>query len=59
MKFILPSPQMKLHNEVHHVLHNKTYWKFGSSLCFGFVKQAEDKVYILNWVFKLVVEWFH
>ena len=40
-----------MHHEVRNVLHNK--------MCFGFVKQAKNKVLILNWVFKLLVERFH
>ena len=38
----------KLHNEVHNVLHNKTYWKLKFSVCIGFVKQRKNKFYILN-----------
>ena len=49
----------KLHNEVCNVLHNKIYWKIDFSLRFSFVKQAKNKVYILNWVLKLLVERFH
>ena len=42
----------KLDSEVHNVLHNKVY-------CFGFVKQAKHKIYIFNWVFKLLMVSFH
>ena len=49
----------KLHNEVHKVLQNKISWKIEFSLCFGFAKQAKNKVYILNWAFKLLVETYH
>ena len=38
----------KLNNEVNKVLHNKIYWKLEFSVCFGFVKQSKNKVYILN-----------
>ena len=47
----------KLHNKVYNVLHNKIYWKIEFSLCFGFVNQVN--VYILNCLFKLLVETFH
>ena len=56
-KFILPYLYIKLHNEVHKVLHNKINWLI--SWCFDFVKQTKNKVYILNWLFKLLVERFH
>ena len=49
----------KLHNEMHNVLHNKIYWKIEFSMCFGFVKQSKNKVYILKWVFELLVKRFH
>ena len=38
----------KLHNKVHNVLHNKIYRKLEFSVCFGFVKQMKNKVYILS-----------
>ena len=37
------------------VLHNNIYGKNEFSLCFGFVEQAKNKVYIVNWVFKLLL----
>ena len=45
--------------KVQNLLHNKTYWKIKFPFWFGFVKQAKNKVYILNWVFKLIEERFH
>ena len=72
MKFILPCPWTKLHNaihnahkvnkvhkvlrQVHNLLHNNIYWNNEFSLCFGFVKRAKYKFYILNWVVKLLEE---
>ena len=38
----------KLRNEVHNVLHNKIYSKIDFYLCFGLVKTAKNKVYILK-----------
>ena len=39
----------KLCNEVHNVLHNKVYWKLEFSVCFDFVKQTKNKIYILKY----------
>ena len=48
----------EVHKEMHNVLHNEIYWKIEFSMCFGFVKYAKNKVYILNWVLTLLVERF-
>ena len=37
----------KLYNKVHNVFHHKIYRKI-EFFCYGFVKQAKNKVYILN-----------
>ena len=39
---------IEVHKEVYNLLHNKIYWKIDFSLCFGFVKQVKNKVYIPN-----------
>ena len=49
---------MKL-TTLHKNEHYKIYGKIEFFLFFGFVKQATNKVCILNWVFKLLVERFH
>ena len=49
----------KLRSEVRNVLHNKIYWKIEFSVCFDFAKQTKNKLYILNYVFKLLAEIFH
>ena len=38
MKFILLSPQVKLHNKVHNILDNKFFSEMDFSLCLVFVK---------------------
>ena len=44
---------------LHNVLHNNTYWEIGFSLYFGFVNQMKNKLFILNWVLKLLVVTFN
>ena len=62
-QFIFPCPYIKLHrkmhNQEHNVGHNKIYGKIKFPFYFGFVKQVENKVYILNWVLNLLVERLH
>ena len=41
------------------VTHNNIYWKIDFPICFGFVKEANYKVYILNWLFKLLEDRYH
>ena len=57
--FSLGKLHNEMHNEVHNVLNSKIYWKVEFSLCFGLVEKGKNKVFILNWVFKLLLELFH
>ena len=61
VKPILPYPQIKLHNEIYNIAQNcstksttcctiKFIVKWFFCVCFGFIKQEKNKVYINHFV---------